>query len=129
MYSKRLLSHYFYQLTINSGLQFANENILNSSELGRKGINDEVDNFVKCVFSVLIANLVLFFDFAARYASKSAEQKANKSAVNNRNNGNDAKNNELDTEVAGYQDVINWLNSFIETESEGLGGINTRIYG
>lgn len=42
----------------------------------------------------------------------------------------DAKNNaldELDAEVAGYQDAINWLNSFIETKA-GLAKLRAKVW-
>ena len=125
---------------------------MNSSEWARKEINDEVDQFIDCEFSVLIANLVLFLDFAAKYTRKRAEQKGNKNnnnsekfagktAVSNGNDGNNGNNgnntevadakgnvdNRLDAEVAGYQDAINWLNSFIKTKA-GLAKLRAKVW-
>lgn len=167
LYSKPLISEYLYHVSINSGLPFADETILNSSEQIseqiRKDVNDEVDKFIECEFSVLTANLVLFLDFAARYTEKKAagsqvagskvavnkgNNKSNKSASAGKSAGNnteineggtevaevteatDAKNNaldELDAEVAGYQDAINWLNSFIETKA-GLAKLRAKVW-
>lgn len=177
LYSKPLISEYLYHVSINSGLPFADETILNSSEQIRKDVNDEVDKFVDCEFSVLIANLVLFLDFAAMYTGKKAAGKkaaGSKVAVNKGNNksnksagksadksvsagksaGNNTKINEdgaevaevaeakeakdnvfgLDgadgantAEIAGYQDAINWLNSFIETKA-GLVKLRAKVW-
>ena len=157
LYSKPLISEYLYHVSINSGLPFADETILNSSEQiserirkdVKDDVNDEVDKFVDCEFSVLIANLVLFLDFAAMYTGKKGN-KSNKSAVSNKEtinaadaaeiadakdskDTNDTKDNvfELDganaAEVAGYQDAINWLNSFIETKA-GLAKLRAKVW-
>ena len=140
LYSKPLISEYLYRISINSGLPFANEEILNSSEWARKEINDEVDRFVEREFSVLIANLVLFLDFAAGYTRKHAEQKGNnksgksnkftksagKTAVSNGDNA-EATNATEDMTVTGYQDAINWLNGFIKTKA-GMAKLRSKVW-